>query len=565
MSRPFQRRWFSSSRATGNGSTRRRMALFTTASLPLLTATAFIPSSTSSWTTDRYFHHSWHHNSELWKNMAWTGNRSGTTIWTSRSPSTRTTTTCLQSNRSNKLYDFGSVNTSPQHQHQHQQEKESQQRRFHAESDPSETKRSFRTKADAYFQRYGTMPPPRIMHARLSISENNSNNNDDGAAIDKPKNKILVVGDVHGCLEELKSLYAKAMEETNNSLTHIILVGDLCNKGPDSAKVIRYVRQKCQKKQIPTRRKTAAVSNESNSVPTSIDDTSDCCWYSVRGNHDDGALMAALGDERRRAKKKYQWVKEGEGKNNENDVVDDNNDSDTDTEDDNITLSDADVQWLSELPYTLSIPGSLLPSSSSSSSSEYDKTSKNDDRDGANDDDILIVHAGLIPNQSLDTQEIETMITIREVEPIMDHTDNESIADNDTSIGSYWTGKYKFHHRNKQTMEKVMKAVEWEKSIGGSAGHHVHDGDGSNGSIQEDEDVDENEAVILSWAEIYKGPPRIIFGHDSRRGLQQHEWTTGIDTGAVYGKELTGIILPDNKFISVPSHRVYSPIGDNKE
>ena len=48
-------------------------------------------------------------------------------------------------------------------------------------------------------------------------------------------NKILCVGDIHGCLSTLKALIAKA-----GPVDSIISVGDLIDRGPDSLGVIKY-------------------------------------------------------------------------------------------------------------------------------------------------------------------------------------------------------------------------------------------------------------------------------------------------------------------------------------
>jgi hypothetical protein len=44
----------------------------------------------------------------------------------------------------------------------------------------------------------------------------------------------------------------------------------------------------------------------------------------------------------------------------------------------------------------------------------------------------------------------------------------------------------------------------------------------------------------------------VIFGHDAQRGLTFHDWAIGLETGACYGKELTGIILPHQNLVNVP-------------
>ena len=108
-------------------------------------------------------------------------------------------------------------------------------------------------------------PSPTIMHANLLDGFDGSS-------------RLIIIGDVHGCLEELKLLllHCSYRKETDK----VVFVGDLVNKGPYSAEVVKFVRK------IGAR-----------------------C---VRGNHDDAALSKAL-----KAKKSdkdlpshYQYLKE---------------------------------------------------------------------------------------------------------------------------------------------------------------------------------------------------------------------------------------------------------------
>ena len=46
-----------------------------------------------------------------------------------------------------------------------------------------------------------------------------------------------------------------------------------------------------------------------------------------------------------------------------------------------------------------------------------------------------------------------------------------------------------------------------------------------------------------------------------KRGLQQHEHATGLDTGACYGKRLSAIVLPERRVVQTASRRVYSQPG----
>jgi hypothetical protein len=62
------------------------------------------------------------------------------------------------------------------------------------------------------------------------------------------------------------------------------------------------------------------------------------------------------------------------------------------------------------------------------------------------------------------------------------------------------------------------------------------------------------------WASVWRGPESIVFGHDAVRGLQEYPFAVGLDTGCVYGKRLTALIVPERRMISVPARRPYAAI-----
>jgi hypothetical protein len=62
------------------------------------------------------------------------------------------------------------------------------------------------------------------------------------------------------------------------------------------------------------------------------------------------------------------------------------------------------------------------------------------------------------------------------------------------------------------------------------------------------------------WAERYQGPWHVVFGHDAITGLQRHPHATGLDTGCVYGRALTALILPERRLVSVPARKVYQEL-----
>ncbi|OWF40289.1 uncharacterized protein LOC110464000 [Mizuhopecten yessoensis] len=222
---------------------------------------------------------------------------------------------------------------------------------------------------------------------------------------------VFVIGDVHGCYDELLDLLslAEGLEPDRPILP--IFVGDLINKGPKNTEVLEKIKRM---------------------------DT-----YAVRGNHDEAVLRQLLNrrnDPEYVFPPKYQWCK---------------------------SLTGTDADFLTELPYTISIPSC----------------------------NALVVHAGLAPGIPIEKQDLTDMIVMRNVE----RKDDRLMASESRFVGEQW-------------------ASQWP------------------------------------------GPEHVYFGHDAVRGFQSFPFCTGLDTGCLYGKELTGIFINGcKKRISVKAQNVYRP------
>ena len=57
------------------------------------------------------------------------------------------------------------------------------------------------------------------------------------------------------------------------------------------------------------------------------------------------------------------------------------------------------------------------------------------------------------------------------------------------------------------------------------------------------------------WFESWHGPETVIFGHWAQRGKVDLPLCKGLDTGCVYGGQLTGLWWPRLQWVAVPAHR----------
>jgi predicted phosphodiesterase len=59
------------------------------------------------------------------------------------------------------------------------------------------------------------------------------------------------------------------------------------------------------------------------------------------------------------------------------------------------------------------------------------------------------------------------------------------------------------------------------------------------------------------WAELWSGPPFVVYGHTPRPYIYKLKWSAGIDTGCVLGGNLTAYILPEKRFVQVRARQRY--------
>lgn len=78
----------------------------------------------------------------------------------------------------------------------------------------------------------------------------------------------------------------------------------------------------------------------------------------------------------------------------------------------------------------------------------------------------------------------------------------------------------------------------------------VIDGDGRPRKRAECEDCP-------AWADLWTGPPFVVYGHTPRPEIYKLKWSVGIDTACVMGGYLTAYILPEKRFVQVKARKRY--------
>ena len=72
---------------------------------------------------------------------------------------------------------------------------------------------------------------------------------------------------------------------------------------------------------------------------------------------------------------------------------------------------------------------------------------------------------------------------------------------------------------------------------------------------------------FVPWHELYRadqhGGRTVVFGHWAAQGLLVRPHLRGLDTGCVWGRELTAWIAEEDRLVSVPARRAYAVMGSD--
>ena len=267
-----------------------------------------------------------------------------------------------------------------------------------------------------------------------------------------PNGRLVIIGDVHGMRKSLEALLEKV--GFDESRDHLILAGDLVNKGPDSAGVV----------DIAIKLGASAVrGNHDNAVLNAAAD--------IKVNRD-VLLKFARSDEKAEELKCSQ---PGTDKPHEEEPtqcpcakagIEAAHSASTHSTAEQ--LSSHHLEWLAALPLILrvNLPEHLESPFGGS---------------------LTVVHAGLVPDVSLDNQDPHTIMHMRSLV----HT-----SENDP----------KFAPAEGAGDESWVK--EWDQ-----------------------------------WQGQLSSRTTVVFGHDAKRRIQLGKYAIGLDSGCLYGNQLSAMVI----------------------
>lgn len=363
--------------------------------------------------------------------------------------------------------------------------------------------------------------------------------------------RLIIVGDVHGQKKALGDLLAK-VEFDNNKGDHLILTGDLVNKGPDSAGVVEM-----------------AMSLGA---------------HSVRGNNEDRVLLAHAAmtsvpstsdiDATTKAFEIFQ-VKEGEDSEKDPKAAmaayqageaalskGDRGDRETAQ-----SLSSEQIKWLSELPVILHIGpvplGADVPAF----------------------ENLVVCHAGLVPNVALESQDPWAVMNMRTLVYPVDELRRDAVRNYlkekaKPADGSSWGALAAEQSVDESKVDKELKKILKSQGLEDHAGETALPSSGREGTYwyeewsqlqeklskkrqkdnkkdnEEGKDVmdakDEQDDDDDTAAEGKTQPiTTVVYGHDAKSGLRVPKeygtgkmgYTFGLDSGCVYGRSLTALVI----------------------
>nr|POF17130.1 bis(5'-nucleosyl)-tetraphosphatase, symmetrical [Quercus suber] len=300
--------------------------------------------------------------------------------------------------------------------------------------------------------------------------------------------RLVFVGDIHGCINELLTLLKKV--DFDEEHDHLIAVGDVVSKGPDNLAVLdELIRLRAD---------------------------------SVRGNHEDRLIVMAKNMIPSGLTSQDQASSTSKG-----------------TEKDSALLGSMKphhIHYLRNMPLMLRI--AALPHAAATRASQSHIANE-----------IMVVHAGLVPHVPLAKQDPYFVMNMRLIDhlthvPYVNRTDRNG-------RGKPWYKIWNWYNERVSRGKSMRNFIRLAEKDEGQEVAQIEPPSNAIGGW-----FGTLSQAIFGTPQRNVAPQVVIYGHDSRSGLQIHRWSKGLDSGCVSGGALTALVLDargQQEIISVDS------------
>jgi hypothetical protein len=277
------------------------------------------------------------------------------------------------------------------------------------------------------------------------------------------KRRLVFVGDIHGCSKELKKLLHKV--QFDESRDHLVAVGDVISKGRDNVGVLDELIR--------------------------LDATS------VRGNHEDRILAIAPSVVEAESESDLEALSSGAKKDRKLLKY----------------LHKRHMKFLRNMPLMLRIPA--LPLATTSSHKDSSPIAE----------EIIVVHAGLVPAVKLEKQDPFYVMNMRAIGTKKHKPMEEAASKHGKS--KPWHDIWDWYNDRLYRKKSVKDFRVWDE-------------------LEDVEPTGWNTVLGrlgLKSRKKWPAPQVVVYGHHSKAGLQVERWSKGLDTGCVAGGKLTAMVL----------------------
>lgn len=302
--------------------------------------------------------------------------------------------------------------------------------------------------------------------------------------------RLVFVGDIHGCRDELKALLDKVNFDPKHD--HLIAAGDTINKGPHSAAVLDHL--------IHLNATTVRGNHEDRLIHTAktvYDTFSSLPEASQPTLQDTDSLVSTTNVAHRDAR----TLK---------------------------TLHRRHLHYIQQMPLILRIhplPQAGKPTASTNSPIA---------------EPILVVHAGLVPALPLEKQDPYFVTNMRSLHATSHVPSADRAGRRGGKVGKYnrpwrnvwgWYNDHLFRHKSTRGFRKFSSPAQGASTE--SLGFFGRMWDSAESSVRE----------YAGRAKNGDKPKVVVYGHDSKGGLRIKRWSKGLDSGCVGGGKLSALVV----------------------